>query len=115
MRRVRTILLYKNYFKEFYIDLNEGARKKVNFVLRLIESQIVIPSKFLRTIEGVKGLYEIKIEYMGNIYRVFCYFDKGNIVVLFCGFQKKSNKTPKEQILRAKQILKEYISENGSE
>jgi phage-related protein len=53
-----------------------------------------IPAKFFKSVEGVKGLFEIRIEYESNIYRIFCCFDKGNLVVLFNGFQKKAQKTP---------------------
>ena len=55
------------------------------------------------------------MEWQGNIYRVFCCFDKGNLVVLFQGFQKKSQKTPQAQIDLAKKLMNEYFNnkENG--
>lgn len=62
----------------------------------------VVPKKFFEHIEDAKGLYEIKVEYVGNIYRIFAFFDKGNLVVLGNGFIKKSTKTPKTQIEIAK-------------
>ncbi len=68
-----------------------------------------IPVKFMRSIIGVPGLYEIRVEESGNIYRIFCCIDDGNIVVLFNGFQKKSQKAPKEELDRAKRIMNEYI------
>ena len=58
---------------------------------------------------GYEGLYEIRIEYQSNIYRIFCCFDKGQLVVLFNGFQKKTQKTPKKEIDRAMQLKKEYF------
>lgn len=61
--------------------------------------------------EGVKGLFEIRIEYQSNIYRIFCCFDKGNLVVLFNGFQKKTQKTPRKEIEKAEKIMKEYFEE----
>jgi phage-related protein len=61
-----------------------------------------IPSDFLRSIKGVSGLYEIRIEDNSNIYRFFCCFDQGNLVVLFNAFQKKTQKTPKDEIDKAK-------------
>lgn len=69
----------------------------------------IIPTKFLKAIKGVEGLYEIRVEDSGNIYRIFCCFDQGNLVVLFNAFQKKSTKTPTEEIERAKRIMKEYF------
>jgi len=78
-----------------------------------------IPKKFFDKMDGVKGLFEIRIEYESNIYRIFCCFDKGNLVVLFNGFQKKTQKTPKKEIEKAERIMKEYFEEqknkeNGS-
>ncbi len=58
---------------------------------------------------GYDGLFAIRIEFESNIYRVFCCFDKGNIVVLFNGFQKKTQKTPPKEIEKAMQIMKEYF------
>jgi phage-related protein len=68
-----------------------------------------IPIKFFRHISGTDGLYEIRVEFESNIYRVFCCFDKGNLVVLFNGFQKKSQKTPKSEIDKALKIKEEYF------
>lgn len=70
-----------------------------------------VPGKFFKSIEGIKGLFEIRIEYESNIYRIFCCFDKGNLVVLFNGFQKKSQKTPTKELHKAKKIMDEYFGE----
>ncbi len=59
--------------------------------------------------EGSDGLYEIRIEVESNIYRIFCCFDEGNIVVLFNAFQKKTQKTPKNQIEKAQRLKQEYF------
>lgn len=59
--------------------------------------------------DGTDGLFEIKVEYESNIYRIFCCFDEGNIVVLFNGFQKKSQKTPKNVLNKALRIKNEYF------
>ena len=109
MEKVRTIKLFKNYFKEFYIEQTDDVRDKINFVLRLVETQRIIPRKFFRIIEGSDGIYEIRVELDSNIYRIFCCLDKGSIVVLFHGFQKKTQKTPTKEIKRAEAIKKEYL------
>lgn len=70
-----------------------------------------IPSDFLRSIKGVSGLYEIRIEDNSNIYRIFCCFDQGNLVVLFNAFQKKTQKTPKDEIDKAKAIMNSYFED----
>ena len=107
MEKIRDIIFYKTYFKEFYIQLDENARTKINYVLKLIQTQERIPIKFFKFIEGSKGLYEIRVKVETNIYRVFCCYDKGSIVVLFNGFVKKTQKTPKSEIEKAEAIMKE--------
>jgi phage-related protein len=60
---------------------------------------------------GTDGIFEIRIEVTSNIYRIFCCFDKGNLVVLFNGFQKKTQKTPKKEIELAERLKKEYFEQ----
>jgi phage-related protein len=74
-----------------------------------IMTQEQIPAKYFSSIVGVRGLYEIRVEEGGNIYRIFCCMDEGNLVVLFNGFQKKSQKTPPEEIARATRIMNDYF------
>ena len=107
----RKITFYKQHFMEFYTAQTEVVRRKINQVLKLVETQEHIPQKFFRPIETVGGLFEIRVEMGSNIYRIFCCFDKGNLVVLFHGFQKKSQKTPPDQIARAERLKEEYFSE----
>ena len=108
MDKIRQIILFKTYFKEFYVAQSQMDRDKINYVSRLVETQRIIPKKFFRIIEGTNGIYEIRVESEGNIYRVFCCMDEGALVVLFHGFQKKSQKTPPKEIKRAETIMKEY-------
>jgi phage-related protein len=109
MNKIRTIKLFKNYYKEFYVAQTKTVRDKINAVLKLIETQRMIPKKFFRIIEGSDGIYEIRVEIESNIYRIFCCLDSGAVVVLFHGFQKKTQKTPLREIKRAEAIKKEYI------
>ena len=106
---MRTIKVYKNYYKDFYLAQTVQVRKKIDFVIELIKRLDRVPGNYLSQIKGVEGLFEIRVEYAGNIYRIFCCNDEGQLVILFNGFQKKTQKTPKEQILRAKAIMKEYF------
>lgn len=110
MKAVREIFFFREYFDLFFDTLDEKVKEKVDEVLFMITILDKIPKKFFNKIEGVKGLYEIRIEYNSNIYRIFCCFDKGNLVVLFNGFQKKSQKTPKHELERAENLMKEYFS-----
>ena len=105
----REILFYKHYFKEFYIGQDDKVRRKIAQVLVWIRSIDRLPVSILRSIEGKKGLYEIKIELSGNIFRIFCCFDKGELVILFNAFQKKTQKTPIKEIEMADKLMKEYF------
>ena len=73
-----------------------------------------VPLKFLSPMTGYDGLFEIRIEYQSNIYRIFCCFDEGRLVVLFNGFQKKTQKTPKKEIEKAMRLKNEYFKNKNS-
>lgn len=109
MEKVRTIKLFRNYYKEFYVAQTDDVRRKINQVLKMIETQRIVPIKFFKYIEESDGIYEVRVEVGNNIYRVFSCFDKGAVVVLFHGIQKKSQKTPPKEIKRAETIKKEYF------
>lgn len=108
----RKVIFYKNYFKDFFSELDEKTRKKILQVLSWIQSLDIIPISMMKSIEGVKGLYEIRVEFNSNIYRIFCCFDKGKLVVLFNAFQKKTQKTPPKEIEKAKKLMEEYFKKN---
>ena len=107
----RQVIAYKNYFLDFYEGLNDNVQRKIEWTLNLIRVTPQIPEKYFKHLEGTKGLYEIRVEVSSNIYRIFAFFDKGNLVVLGNGFQKKSQKTPKQEIERALKIMEEYQNE----
>lgn len=108
---MRTIKTYKEYYKQFYISQPPQVRKKIDFVIELIKRIDRVPVTYLKQIEGVAGLYEIRVEFSGNIYRIFCCNDEGQLVILFNGFQKKTQKTPQSEIKKAKVIMDEYFNE----
>ncbi|WP_308571644.1 type II toxin-antitoxin system RelE/ParE family toxin [Segatella cerevisiae] len=106
---IRQILAFGNYFKEFKKTQPKQVLKKIYQVFLYIMTLQVIPKTFLKSIEGVPGLFEIRIEENGNIYRIFCCMDEGNLIILFNAFQKKTQKTPQQEIERAKRIMNEYF------
>jgi phage-related protein len=110
MNQVRELVFYRNHFHDFFDKQSEKAKEKIDYVLFLLTHNDKVPEKFLKHIEGQKGLYEIRVEHGSNIFRIFCCFDKGKIVVLFNGYQKKSNKTSSQQIELANKLMKEYFS-----
>ena len=111
----REIKFYKKYFINFYISLDSSAQEKIDYVFKVIKTVDLIPQKFLKHIVSTDGLYEIRIKVGSDIYRVFCCFDSGRIVVLFNGFQKKSQKTPRKEIDRALRIKEEYFRNKKGE
>ena len=88
---MRQVVVFEDHFQRFRKTLGREALKKLYHVLTLIMLLEKVPKKFLKAIEGRKGLYEIRLEYGGETYRVFCCFDEGNLVILFNGFQKKDS------------------------
>ena len=106
---VRQVVVFEDHFKEFRKSLDRETQKKLYQVLSLIMYVKVIPVKFLKAIESRKGLFEIRVEQGKSIYRVFCCFDEGNLIILFNGFQKKTQKTPKEQLDKAETLMKKYF------
>ena len=107
----RQVIAYKNYFLDFYGELDNNVQRKIEWTLNLIRVTQQIPEKYFQHLKETKGLYEIRVEVGSNIYRIFAFFDKGNLVVLGNGFQKKSQKTPKQEIERALKIMEEYQNE----
>ncbi len=105
----RQIIFHANYFFDFYKDLDFKVKAKIQYVLELIKQVENVPDKFLSPLIGYEGLFEVRIEYQSNIFRIFCCFDKGKLVVLFSGFQKKTQKTPKVEIEKAMRLKKEYF------
>jgi phage-related protein len=108
----RKVIAYKNYFLDFYGGLNDSVQRKIEWTLRLIETTDRVPEKYFKHLTGNKGLYEIRVQVGSNIYRIFSFFDKGNLVVLGNAFQKKTQKTPKKELEKALKIKEEYENEN---
>ncbi len=113
MTAERQIIFHGHYFQDFYLSQTDKVREKLGYVFSVVKTVDKIPEKFLKHLEGTDGLYEIRIEVGNNIFRIFCCFDKGNIVVLFNGFQKKTQKTPKQEIELALKLKKEYFNQKG--
>ncbi len=102
----RTIITFGGYFEDFIQELTEKEQQKVDYLLTLLRTQDRLPLKFIKLIR--ESVYELRIEYNSNIYRVFFVFDEDKIVVLFNGFQKKSQKAPANEIEKAIKIKNEY-------
>ena len=108
---VRKIFYYKSFYLDFFGTLRDDVKKKFNWTLKLIATLNRVPAKYLKHIKDSTGLYEIRVESDGNIFRVFCFFDKGKMIIHNNGFQKKSQKIPRKEIEMAEKLKKQYFDE----
>ena len=110
---IRKIIFYEHHFISFYQNQDEKVKTKILYVLELIKQVDRVPEKFLKHLTGTDGLYEIRIEHKSNIYRLFCCFDEGKLEVLFNGFQKKTQKTPKGELEKALRLMQNYFEQKN--
>jgi len=110
---IRDIFYYKDYYLDFFEELKPEVQKKFNWTLQLIATLERVPEKYFKHITGSTGIYEIRVEVGSDIYRVFSFFDKGQLVILLNGFQKKTQRTPKSEIELAEKLKEQYFDEKG--
>jgi phage-related protein len=113
--KIREVIVYKGYFDAFFSKQPQNIKDKIIKILDIIEHIERIPITYLKYLEGTNGLFEIRIQLGSNIFRIFCFFDGGKLVVLLTGFQKKTQKTPKVEIERAERLMGEYYNEKRKE
>jgi len=109
-KKQRTIVFYKDYFHDFFKEQKQKVKDKIIWTFDLIEELQRVPETYLKHIENTDGLFEIRVQQGSDIFRIFCFFDKGQLVVLANGFQKKTQKAPKIEIEKALKIKEEYES-----
>lgn len=109
--KVREVISYRNYFEDFLKEQPTKVQDKIFKVIEAIETLERVPKNYLKQITDTKGLYEARIQLASNIWRVFCFFDNDKLVILMNGFQKKTEKTPKSELEKAKKIMAEYFNE----
>ena len=112
---IRNIFYYKDYYLDFFETLKPEVKKKFNWTLQLIATLDRVPEKYFQRMTGSSGIFEVRVELGSDIYRVFSFFDKGQLIVLVNGFQKKSQKTPKGEIEMAEKLKKQYFDELAQE
>jgi len=110
-KKHRTIIFYKDYFQNFFVKQRNKVKDKIIWTFSLIEELPRVPETYLKHIESTDGLYEIRVQSGSDIFRIFCFFDRGQLVVVISGFQKKDQKTPKKEIEKALKIKEEYENE----
>lgn len=107
-KKYRSVIFFGNYFHDFFVKQKEKVREKIVWTLELLEELPVIPEKYLKHIENTPGLFELRVQTGSEIFRIFCFFDKGSLVIIISGFQKKTRKTPKKEIEKALKIKQAY-------
>lgn len=105
---IRNAIVYGQFLWDFYNSQRKEVQDKIDWVIGLVRSLPNIPEKYFKHLEGTDGLFEMRVKVGSDIFRIFCCFDKGNLVILFNGFQKKSFKTPRQEIERAKKLQQQY-------
>lgn len=113
--KYREVITYKNYFEDFFKEQPRKVQDKIIKVLDILETIERVPVTYLKYIEGTNGLFEVRVQLGSNIFRIFCCFDGNRLVVLFSGFQKKTQKTPPKEIDRAVKIMNEYFNDKNEE
>lgn len=108
MVKKRELIFYKDYFRDFYKSVSVKVQIKIIWTFRIIED---IPEFYFKHLDDTDGLYEIRVQFGSDIYRIFCFFDNRNIVVVGHGFHKKTQKIPTKEIEKAQKIRKEYFNE----
>ena len=110
---MRTTFVYGYDFWDFYYSQKPEVQDKIDWVIGLVRTLRMVPEKFVKYLEGTDGLFEIKIKVGSDIYRIFCFFDKENLIILLNGFQKKTDKTPKNEIEKAERLKQKYYEEKS--
>lgn len=110
----RTVTFYKTAdgkcpVQDFLDSLPGKAAQKVTWVLKLVEELDIIPSSYFKKLEGTEEIWECRIVFGSNSYRVFCFFVDNSLVVLTHGFMKKSQKTPRPEIERAEAMRRDFL------
>ncbi len=106
--KYRKITFYKDYFQDFFGRQSKKVKAKIVWTFDLVEDLQRVPETYLKHIENTDGLYEIRVQLGSDIFRIFCFFDQGQLVVVANGFQKKTKKTPRNEIDLALKIKAEY-------
>lgn len=83
------------------------------WVLRLLEDLEMVPASYFKKLIGTEDIWECRIQHASNIYRILCFFDSRSMIVLTNGFEKKSMKTPRQEIERAESYRRDYLNRRG--
>ncbi len=96
--------------EEFLDSLSGKQAQKVVWVLRLVEELDSVPAQYLKKLVGTEELWEVRAQHGGDTFRLLGFFDGARLVVLVSGFAKKTQRTPPQEIARAEERRRDYLS-----
>ena len=102
--QIRSLKVYGDDFWTFYNKQTKKVQARILWTIRLIRDIPFVPEKYLKHLTGTDGIYEIRVSSGSDIFRIFCFFDEGRLVVVINSFQKKSQKTPKQELELANKL-----------
>jgi len=111
---LRTVIFYRSAegecpVEEFLDSLESAAARKVTWTLKLLEDLPMVPSRFFKKLEGSAQIWECRVSFRSNAYRILCFFAGNSVIVLTHGFMKKSRKTPKAEIQKAEALRRDFL------
>ena len=109
--KYRKVIFYENSYQVFFSRQSQKIKAKIVWTIELIEDLPLIPETYLKYIANTDGLYEIRVRHGSDIFRIFCFFDQHKLIILLNGFQKKSQKTPRQEIALALKLKLQYEKE----
>lgn len=112
---MRTVSFYRlpddiSPVEEFLDPLTGKQAQKVLWVLQLVEDLEVIPRQYFKKLTDSEGIWEVRIQFGNDIFRLLGFFDSGTMLVLTNGFAKKTQKTPPQEIALAVRRKEEYLA-----
>jgi len=112
---MRTVEFYRlpngnSPVEEFLDSLTGKQTQKVLWVLRLVEELDVVPRQYFKKLIDSEGLWEVRIQFGNDIFRLLGFFDGGALLILTNGFAKKTQKTPPQEIALAIRRKEEYLA-----
>ena len=111
--KVRQVVVYRDCFLSFFAQQDRKVQDKIIKILDIIEQLERVPESYLKYLSETDGRYEIRVQLGRRIFRIFCFFDGESVVILLCGFQKKTQKTPSSEIRKAQRLKKEYFEDKN--
>jgi phage-related protein len=117
---MREILFYRTVsdecpVEEFLDTLDSKQAQKVAWVMQVVEELEKVPTIYFKKLVNTEGIWEIRVQMGSNTFRFLGFFDNGNFIVLTNGFQKKTQKTPKSEILLSERRKQDYLERKVNE